>query len=46
MLDGQLFDVVLVDAALDLLDEDGVVLADVEHEVLLLIGEQAGLTTS
>ena len=38
---GQLFDVVLVDAALDLLDEDGVVLADVEHEVLLLIGEQA-----
>ena len=38
---GQLFDVPLVNAAADLLHQNGVGLADVEHEVLLLVREQA-----
>ncbi len=37
----QLFDIVLVDAAPDLLHKNGVALADVEHKILLLIREQA-----
>ena len=38
---GQLLHIGAVDALADLLDQDGVRLADVEDEVLLLVGEQA-----
>ena len=37
---GQLFDILAVDAALDLLDQDNVLLADVEDKVLLLVREE------
>ena len=38
----QLLDVVLVDAALYLFHQHGVVLGNVEYKILLLVGEQAG----